>query len=84
MLVAPQPLPAVGDKSLFDQRLRIGRAGQIDAGAIEHERQHIIRDIAVVGKKVGDRLRGAFTDNRHGQFGFIPGRRCMCGRSSRC
>jgi hypothetical protein len=64
--VAPQTTPAIGRKGLFDQRFRIRRAGQIDPAAIEHQRQHIVGDIAVVGEYMRDRLRGAFMDNRHG------------------
>ena len=48
--VAPQTAPAIGGKGLFDQLFGVGRAGQIDAAAIQHERQHIIGDTAVVGK----------------------------------
>src|SRR4029077_3324202 len=36
------------------------------SAAIEHQRQHIVGDIAVVGEYMRGRLHGAFMDNRHG------------------
>ena len=66
--VAPHPAPAVRGEGLFDDRLRVGRAGEIDARAVHHQRQHrIVRDRSVVGEFMGDR-HGTRAWGRHAVF----------------
>ena len=65
--VAPHIAPAVLAKSLLDQQFRVGRAGELDAAAIENERQlRIVGNPAVVGKQVSDR------GDALGQHGLDP------------
>ena len=65
--VAPHVAPAVRRERLLDHHFRIGRAGKIDAAAVENERQGgIVRDPAVVGKPVGDGDGASGRGGRHG------------------
>ena len=50
---------------LLDQRFGIGRAGQVDAAAIEHERQRGLFGILSVVGEFMVTARGAFIDGRH-------------------
>ena len=53
--VAPHIAPAVGGEGFLDHVFRIGRAGEVDAAAVKHERQaRIVRNAAIVGEYVGD------------------------------
>ena len=65
--VAPHIAPAVVGEGLLDQQFRVGGAGEIDAAAIENERQGgIVGNPAVVGEQVSDR------GDTLGEHGFDP------------
>jgi hypothetical protein len=62
---SPHVAPAVRRECLLDQPLGIGRAGKVDAVAVENERQGgIVRNRPVVGEIHSDG-RGVFDRGRH-------------------